>query len=287
MSITPPPEIINVAEDGLLKKARTPFGATFISAIFAGAMIAVGFVFFTTSQMGINPEIHWVGFTKVIGGMVFSTGLALVVMSGADLFTSTSMTLMPGVEGKLPWSRLFQHWGVVYLGNFVGSLLIAVMVLAGGTTNSFGGSWGAFAMNVANAKVSHGFFEVLMLGILCNFMVCLAVWMTFAGKTVVDKIIGLTAPIALFVASGFEHSVANMYMIPLGLMVKGQGDPAILEATGKAIGDFDGLTVSTFLINNLLPVTIGNIIGGGVFVGLAMWLWHRKLAVTAQKVTQN
>lgn len=286
MSITPPPEIINVAEEGLLKKARTPFGATFISAMFAGAMIAVGFVFFTTSQMGID-ETTWVGLTKIIGGMVFSTGLALVVMSGSDLFTSTSMTLMPGVEGKLPWSRLFQHWGVVYVGNFVGSVLIAILVFLGGTINTFNGSWGAFAMNVANAKVSHSFFEAIILGILCNFMVCLAVWMTFAGKTVVDKIIGLTMPIALFVASGFEHSVANMYMIPLGLMVKGQGDPAILEATGKTMADFDGLTVGTFLVNNLLPVTIGNIIGGGVFVGLAMWLWYRKLAVVPQKVAQQ
>ncbi|MDO5727171.1 MAG: formate transporter FocA [Bowdeniella nasicola] len=283
MSINPPPEIINVAEDGLLKKAYTPFGATFISAMYAGAMIAVGFVFFTTSQMGITDQT-WVGLTKVIGGIVFSTGLALVVMTGSDLFTSTSMTLIPGCEGKLPWSRLLQHWGVVYVGNFVGSVLIAILVFLGGLPAGYKGAWGATVMNIATAKVSHPFFEALVLGIMCNFMVCLAVWMTFAGKSVADKILGLTMPIALFVASGFEHSVANMFMIPLGLIVKGQGDPAIIEATGKAIGEFDGLTIGTFLINNLLPVTIGNIIGGGVFVGLGMWLWHRRLANTAQKV---
>lgn len=272
MSVATPPEIVGIAESGLLKKANTPFGTTFLSAMFAGAFIALGFVFYTTSQVGAADLP--LGLAKLMGGLVFTTGLAMVVMTGADLFTSTSMTLMGGVSGKLPWSRLFQHWGVVYLGNFAGSVLVAAIVFLSGAPGQAKGAWGAVAVKVAVAKVGHTPVEAFFLGLLCNFMVCMAVWLAFSGKSLVDKIFGITMPIALFVASGFEHSVANMFMIPLGLMLKAQGAADVMAAVGDA--STDGLTVGSFLLANLIPVTLGNIVGGGIFVGLGMFFWHNR-----------
>ncbi|MDO5700574.1 MAG: formate transporter FocA [Bowdeniella nasicola] len=269
-----PAQLVDIAEDGLIKKATSPFRVTFLSAMFAGALIGVGFVFYTTSQVGA-ADLPF-GLAKVIGGIVFSTGLALVIVTGADLFTSTSMTLLPASDGKLAWSRLLQHWGVVYLGNFVGSVLIASIVFMAGTPGNAAGGWGAVVLKVSVAKVSHSWLEVFFLGVMCNFMVCLAVWMSFAGKTVTDKVLAVTFPIALFVASGFEHSVANMFMLPLGLMLKGQADPTIMEALGTGV-NLDALNAGTVLVNNLIPVTLGNIVGGGVMIGLGMFLWHRRL----------
>ncbi|MDO5722617.1 MAG: formate transporter FocA [Actinomycetaceae bacterium] len=271
MPVAAPAEILGIAESGLLKKANTPFPLAFLSAIYAGAFIALGFVFYTTSQVGSAALPY--GFAKVVGGIVFSTGLSMVVMTGADLFTSTSMTLMAGVDGKLPWRRLFPHWGVVYLGNFVGALAVAGIIMAAGVPAQAGGGWGATALAVASGKVSHTIVEAFFLGVLCNFMVCVAVWLAFAGRRVVDKIVAITFPIALFVASGFEHSIANMFIIPVGLMVKSQGCAQVLAAAGNP--DLTGLTLESFLLGNLLPVTLGNIVGGGIFVGLGMFFLHR------------
>ncbi|MFP7707535.1 formate transporter FocA [Trueperella sp. LYQ141] len=272
MSLATPAQIVDAAEYGLLKKATTPFRTTLISAIFAGAFIALGFVFYTTSQMGAAQMPY--GLAKIVGGLAFSTGLAMVIITGADLFTSTSMTLMLGVGGKLPWPRLIQHWGVVYVGNFIGALCVALIVFYSGTPHQGHGAWGAAALNTAISKVSHSPLESVLLGILCNFMVCMAVWLAFAGKTLADKILAITLPIALFVSAGFEHSIANMFMIPMGLLVKHAGADEVLTAAGNpAMG---GLTIPDFLLHNLIPVTLGNILGGGIFVGLGMFFWHRR-----------
>lgn len=265
VSAVAPPGIIDVAQKGLKGKATKGVGATFISAMFAGAMIAMGFVFFTTVNTGMGDMPF--GITKLLGGVVFSCGLGMVVITGADLFTSTSMTTLLAVEHKLSASRLLSHWAVVYLGNLCGSLLVAVGLLAAGTGTQAGGAWGAVILKTATAKVSHGWFEALVLGIFCNIMVCLAVWLSFAGRSLTDKIVAVTLPIALFVGSGFEHSVANMFMIPFGLILKAQGNPDILAATNGL--DMSNLTMGGFLWDNLLPVTIGNIIGGSI-VALGM-----------------
>ncbi|WP_222842947.1 formate transporter FocA [Bowdeniella nasicola] len=271
--IPSPSEIADLAEEGLLKKAMTPWGTTFVSAMFAGALIAIGFIFYTTSQVGAEALPY--GVAKVLGGVVFSTGLALVIILGADLFTSTTMTLMPGVDRRLPWGRLLAHWGVVYLGNFFGSLLVAITIFLSGTPHTGHGGWGAVVISASVSKVSHTPVEAFFLGILCNVLVCLAVWAGYAGKSVTDKMVAVTLPIAVFVASGFEHSVANMFMLPLGLMIKAEGNPEVMAAIANGT-DVDALTVPAVLLSNLLPVTLGNIVGGGVFIGLGMFIWHRR-----------
>ena len=260
VSAVAPPQIIDVAQKGLKGKATKSFGTIFISAMFAGAMIALGFVFFTTVNTGMG-DIPF-GIKKLLGGFVFSCGLGMVVLTGADLFTSTSMTTLLAVEHKLAPSRLLEHWVVVYFGNFVGALIIAFGLLAAGTGTQADGAWGATILSTATAKVNHSWVEALFLGIFCNIMVCLAVWLSFAGRSLTDKIVAVTLPIALFVASGFEHSVANMFMIPMGLLLKAQGNPDIIAATNGL--DMSNLTMGGFLLDNLLPVTIGNIIGGSI-----------------------
>ncbi len=271
--IPSPSEIADIAEAGLIKKATTPWRTTFVSAMFAGALIAIGFVFYTTSQVGADQLPY--GVARVLGGVVFSTGLALVIILGADLFTSTTMTLLPGMDKKLPAGRLLAHWGVVYLGNFAGSLLVALTIFLSGTHHNSAGGWGAVVIESSVAKVSHTFVQAFFLGILCNVLVCLAVWAGFAGKSVTDKMVAITLPIALFVATSFEHSVANMFMIPLGLMIKAEGATDVMAAVNSS-ANVDALTIPAFFLDNLLPVTLGNIVGGGVFIGLGMFIWHRR-----------
>lgn len=270
VAISAPVEIIDTAKAGLLGKARANVGTMIVSSMFAGAMIAMGFIFFVTSQVG------WAdfptGLAKVLGGVVFSTGLGLVIITGADLFTSTSMTTFLVKEKALSVAEMLRHWGIVYLANMLGAFLMALLVFFSGAATQSKGAWGAVVINAALNKVHHSFTEAVFLGILCNMLVCLAVWLAFAGKTVADKILAVAFPIGLFVASGFEHSVANMFLIPLGLLLKGQADPAVMGAmAGKSM---DSLTISSYLVDNLLPVTIGNIIGGSI-IALGMAYWHR------------
>lgn len=265
VSAVAPPQIIDVAQKGLKGKASKGLGTIFISAMFAGAMIALGFVFFTTVNTGMGDVPF--GIKKLLGGFVFSCGLGMVVLTGADLFTSTTMTTLLAVENKLSPSRLLTHWLVVYCGNFVGALLVVFGLYGAGTAQQADGAWGAVIVSTATAKVNHGWFEALLLGIFCNVMVCLAVWLSFAGRSLTDKIVAVTLPIALFVGSGFEHSVANMFMIPFGLLLKAQGNPDVIAATNGL--DLSNLTMGGFLWDNLLPVTIGNIIGGSI-VALGM-----------------
>ncbi|QMV85214.1 formate/nitrite transporter family protein [Corynebacterium hindlerae] len=274
--IASPVETIDAAKQGLLKKAHADLATMVISALFAGAMIAMGFIFYVTSQVG------WAGFptglAKVLGGVVFSTGLGLVIITGADLFTSTSMTTFLVKEKALTVGAMLRHWAIVYLSNMMGAFFMALLIFFGGVAHQSHGGWGAVVLQVAVSKTSHSAVESICLGILCNVMVCLAVWLAFAGKTLVDKIVAVAFPIALFVASSFEHSVANMFMIPLALMLKAQGDPTVLEAVAGT--DVSGLTVSSYLLHNLLPVTVGNIIGGSV-VALGMAYWHRNRVTLA------
>lgn len=269
-TVAAPADIVDTAKAGLLHKAHSPLTTTIVSAMFAGAMIGMGFIFYITSQVG------WadfpVGLSKVIGGVVFSTGLGLVIVTGADLFTSTSMTTFLVKEKALTLVEMLRHWVIVYFSNMLGAFLLALVVFFSGVGTQTKGAWGAVVLNTSLSKTHHSFVESVCLGILCNLLVCLAVWMAFAGKTLADKILAIAFPVGLFVASGFEHSIANMFMIPLGLLLKGQADPAVMQAmAGK---DLSGLTVSSYLLHNLVPVTIGNIIGGSI-IALGMAYWHR------------
>lgn len=267
-----PEETKESLKDTLLHKAEAPLVPMIISGMFAGLMIGLGFVFYTTALQGASG---WpVGAGKVLGGTVFSVGLALVVITGSDLFTSTCMTQMLVYEKVLTLPRLLRHWCINYLSNMAGGFVLACIIFASGVAASNKGAWGAVVLNTATHKVEHTFIEAVALGIMCNLMVCLAVWLATAGRTVMDKVIGLTAPVALFVASGFEHSVANMYMIPLALMLKAQNNPAVMQAAGGL--DLSELTVSHYLLHNLLPVTIGNILGASIIaLGMAIRLRNR------------
>lgn len=267
-----PAEALEVAQSGLLKKVHAPPGATVVSAMFAGALIGAGFIFYATTQLGAAGLPHGVG--RAIGGLAFSGGLFVVIVMGADLFTSSTMTSIPLANGRLRVGKLLQHWAGVYLCNMLGAGLFVALVFYSGTGKLHGGEWGAILIQSATAKVSHTFVEAFCLGILCNLFVCLAVWVAFIGKTVVDRFVAVLFPIALFVATGFEHSVANMFIIPMGLAFKAEAHPATMAALGGA--DISQLTWGSYFLDNLLPVTLGNIVAGSIMVGLGMWWWHRR-----------
>lgn len=243
-------------------------------ALSGGGYIALGFVFFTTSQVGTSDALGY-GMGRVIGGLAFSVGLALVVLTGAELFTSTSMTLVARASGLITWPRLFMHWGIVYLGNFVGAVTILLLCWFGGTWHQAGGRWGKVILDTSLAKLEHNFLEALVLGIACNMLVCLAVWVAFSGRTITDKVLAVTGPIALFVAAGFEHSIANMFMIPFGILIKDWAAPEYWVEIGAAQADYALLGWGQFFAGNLLPVTLGNIIGGGIMIGAYYWLIFR------------
>ncbi len=262
-AIATPAEMAALAQDAMLHKARGTVGRTLLLALTGGGFIALGFVFYVTSQVGADA-MPW-GVAKVLGGLVFSVGLMLVVLTGADLFTSTTMTLMLKASGDLSWWRLLRHWGLVYVGNAVGALTIVALILAGGVQHSAGGQWGQVVLATASHKLDHTFLEAVALGILCNLLVCLAVWAAFSGRTTTDKILALVGPVALFVATGFEHSVANIFMVPLGILIRPEFAPGGLEE----------LTWVNFVTANLIPVTLGNIVGGGLMIGLFYWLVFR------------
>ena len=279
-----PAQMAQAAEDAAFGKATSPPLKSFLLGLTAGGYIALGFIFFTTSQVGA-AELPW-GVAKVLGGFVFATGLALVVLTGAELFTSSTLTLTARASGRITWGQLLRNWGIVYVANFLGALTMVVLVYLGGTWHNADGGWGAVVLNTSLAKISHSFLEAFVLGILCNLMVCLAIWAAYSGRTTTDKVVAVTMPIALFVASGFEHSVANMFMIPLGVLIKENAGADFWSTAGLDQAAYDGLTWQAFYLDNLLPVTLGNIVGGGVMIGVLYWtVFHlserRKKAVSS------
>jgi formate/nitrite transporter len=190
-----------------------------------------------------------------------------VIIGGAELFTGNNLIVMAWASGKVGTRALLRNWVIVYAGNFVGAVGTAVMVLLSKQHTFAGGNVGVTALNIANGKVHLGFGQAIALGVLCNALVCLAVWLTFSARSTIGKIAAIIFPVAAFVAAGFEHSVANMYFVPIALLIK-SFDPAFL--TDKAI-DLPDLTWNAFITNNLIPVTIGNIIGGSLFVAAVYW----------------
>ncbi len=261
-----PPDMARRAEYIGVSKAEAPAFSTFTLAILAGAFIALGAIFATTVTAGTAAEWPF-GVSKLLTGLVFCLGLILVIVGGAELFTGNNLIVMAWAGGKVSTTKLLRNWGIVYLGNFVGSVGTAVLILFSKQYTFGGGGVGKTALSIANGKIGLGFWQAIALGILCNALVCLAVWLTFSARSTIDKIAAIIFPITAFVAAGFEHSVANMYFIPVGLLIKAF-DPTFTSSTGL---DLTNLTWGTFLVNNLLPVTIGNIIGGTVFVAAVYW----------------
>jgi formate transporter len=200
---------------------------------------------------------------------VFALGLVLVVVAGAELFTGNNLIVMAWASRRVATAQLLANWGIVFVGNFVGALATAVLLFVSEQYTFGAGAVGQSILAIGVAKTSLGFGQAIALGMLCNALVCLAVWLTYGAHTTADKILAVVAPIAAFVAAGFEHSVANMYFISIALLVK--TDDAFVASVDPQ-PDLSGLTVQSFLLDNLLPVTIGNILGGAVMVGAVYWL---------------
>ncbi|STD43488.1 Formate channel 1 [Edwardsiella tarda] len=259
-----------VAEDaGVYKATKHPL-KTFYLAITAGVFISIAFTFYITVTTGTAAVPF--GLAKLVGGICFSLGLMLVVVCGADLFTSTVLIVVAKASGRVTWRQLGLNWLNVYFGNLIGALFFVALMWFAGEYMVANGAWGLNVLKTADHKVHHTFIEAVCLGILANLMVCLAVWMSYSGRSLMDKMFAMVLPVAMFVASGFEHSIANMFMIPLGIVIKNFATPEFWQAVGAAPEQFSSLTVSNFITANLIPVTIGNILGGGLLVGLTYWV---------------
>jgi formate transporter len=250
-----PPRIAAMVESAGVRKAGLGTMQTLTLGVLAGAFIAFGGMFYTLvmtgNEFGLGPG-------RFLGGIAFSLGLVLVVIGGAELFTGNNLIVMAWAENKVTTGQVLRNWSLVYVGNFIGSIATAVIVVQSGTLDIGDGAVSATAIKIAQGKVALDPIQAFLRGILCNALVCLAIWLTFASRNVIGKIAAIILPIAAFVALGFEHSVANMYLIPIGML---------LGADGVTIGGF---------IGNLIPVTLGNIVGGSIFVALVYWLIYLK-----------
>jgi formate/nitrite transporter len=261
----PPAEMALKMEAVGVSKANGNIWTISLLGILAGFFIGLGAMFATLVTTDIQIGF---GLTKLVGGIVFSLGLILVVVAGAELFTGNALMVGSRASGKIRLSQLFKNWGIVYFTNLIGSLLLVGIVFYSQFWALDGFKVGVNALSVANAKVNLAFWPAFARGILCNTLVCLAVWLCFSARSTVDKIFAILFPITAFVACGFEHSIANMYFIPMGMAMAGQAK--VLEVAGLTASQVAHLNLAGF-IGNLAPVTLGNIVGG-TFVGSMYWL---------------
>lgn len=253
-----------------VRKAQMNVVTMFALAVLAGAFIALGAIFSTTVAAGTREILPW-GITQLLSGLVFSLGLILVLVGGAELFTGNTLIVMAWASGKINASLLLKNWLIVYVGNLAGAVATAILMFFSGQYSFGNGVVGAAALATANTKSGLGFVQAIALGILCNVLVCLAVWLTLSARTTTDRILAIIGPVTAFVAAGFEHSIANMYFIPIGLFIKAGAPESFWATIGKTAADYQNLTWFHFLASNLLPVTLGNIIGGAVLVGTVYW----------------
>ena len=276
-----PQEMATRAEYLGVRKAETPFLKMFMLSVLAGAFIALGALFATTVSAGSmsittagGETIYSTGLpfgvTRLLTGLVFSLGLILVVVGGAELFTGNNLIVMAWANGKVTAGALLRNWGIVYVGNSVGSVGTAALMFFTRQYTFGANSIGIAALKTGVAKCDLTFIQAIALGTLCNALVCMAVWLTFSARSTVDKIAAIIFPITAFVAAGFEHSIANMYFIPYALFIK-MFDTDFIAKVADKVPNLDKLTWQAFWINNLLPVTIGNIIGGAVLVAAVYW----------------
>ena len=257
------------AEESGIKRASTDPTTLFVLSVLAGAFISFGAIFATTVSAGTAGLPY--GVVRLLSGLVFSTGLLLVIIGGAELFTGSNIIVMAWASRKVTTRALLLNWVVSFAGNFVGAIVTAALMFYTTQYTFGGGSVGLTAISTANAKTSLAFVPALTLGIMCNALVCLAVWMCFSARTNIDRVVSIIPPIAAFVAAGFEHCIANIYFIPMGLFIKAGAPDSFWRSVGKTAADFPELTWGNFFVGNLLPVTIGNIIGGSIMVAAVYW----------------
>ena len=260
-----PNEIAVALREAGRKKTQLSLDRMFVLGILAGVYIGFGAQLATTVSMDLAPKVG-VGLSNLISGGAFSVGLMLVVLGGAELFTGNNLIWISFLSRRSKATAVLRNWITVFLGNFVGSILLATLIFIGGFYTMGGNALGIRALTIANGKVNIGFIQLIARGIVCNWLVCLAVWIATSAEDTTGKILACFFPIMAFVASGFEHSIANMFFIPIGILLKGV--PNLVSQAGL---NLEHLTWTGFLTRNLLPVTIGNIIGGGFFVATLYW----------------
>ncbi|MGB9044929.1 MAG: formate/nitrite family transporter [Pseudolabrys sp.] len=257
------------AEASGVKRASTDPTTLLVLGVLAGAFISFGAIFATTVSAGTSALPY--GVVRLLTGLVFSVGLILVIIGGAELFTGNNIIVMAWASGKVKTRALLLNWILTFVGNFAGAILTAALMFYTTQYTFGGGAVGLAALSTANAKASLDFIPALTLGIMCNALVCLAVWMCFSARTAVDRVLTIVPPIAAFVAAGFEHCIANIYFIPMGLFIKAGAPDSFWTAIGKTAADYPELTWRNFLVGNLVPVTLGNIIGGSIMVTAVYW----------------
>ncbi len=269
------------AEESGIKRAELDPLTVLVLAVLGGAFIAFGAIFATTVTAGsaaitsadggaaLSAGLPY-GITRLLTGLVFCLGLVLVVVGGAELFTGNVLIVMAWASHKVATRAVLLNWTLAFTGNFIGAIATAALLFFSTQYTFGGGSVGLVALNTAHAKTSLAFFPALTLGILCNTLVCLAVWMCYGARTTIDRVVTVVPPIAGFAAAGFEHSIANIYFIPIGLFIKAGAPDSFWASIGKTAADYPNLTWWNFAAN-LVPVTIGNIIGGAVLVGAVYW----------------
>ena len=259
-----PAEIKEAVEKVGVKKANLPFLASFMLSIVGGGSIGFGAVYYTI--VASDPDLSFATI-RVLGGLVFSLGLALVLVGGAELFTGNNLIVMAWASGRVSTGTMLRNWTIVWFGNLLGSLGLIILVFFSHHLDMNDGRIGLSILNTAAGKIRPDMVTLFFKGILCNVLVCGAVWLAYAGRSVTDKIVALILPVSAFIAAGFEHCVANMYFLPLAWL---------LVQTGHVPANFDvsPITISGIL-HNLVPVTLGNIVGGAGFVGAVYWAIYR------------
>jgi formate/nitrite transporter len=259
-----PAEIKEAVEKVGVKKANLPFLASFMLAIVAGGSIGFGALYYTIVASDADLSFATI---RILGGLVFSLGLALVLIGGAELFTGNNLIVMAWASGKVSTGTMLRNWAIVYIGNLLGALGLIVLVFFSHHLDMNDGRIGLSVLNTAAGKIRPDLVTLFFKGILCNVLVCAAVWLAYAGRSVTDKMVALILPVSAFIAAGFEHCVANMYFLPLAWL---------LVETGHAPANFDVSSITVAgILHNLIPVTLGNVVGGGGFVGAFYWAIYR------------
>jgi formate/nitrite transporter len=256
-----PAEIARRVRDVGVSKAKLSTANLLALAVLAGAFIGIGACFSTLAVTGSDAGF---GTTRLIAGLVFSLGLILVIVGGAELFTGNNLIAMAWADRSVTSAEILRNWLLVYIGNFVGAFLTVLLVVLSGIWKLGDHAVGATAVSIAAAKCGLPFVEAFFRGVLCNALVCMAIWLCFSARSTTDRILSIVFPITAFVALGFEHSIANMYFIPLGILLG--GEPALQGSLLNGAG----ITWLDFA-RNLVPVTLGNIVGGTVLVAGLYW----------------
>jgi formate/nitrite transporter len=249
-------------------KARHDGIALLILGLLAGAFIAFGALFMTVVLTGAG-DLPW-GVARLLAGLVFSLGLILVIVGGAELFTGDSLMIVACASRRIAIPSLLRAWALVYVGNIAGAMGTAALVFLAGQYGFGGNAVGETALTIASAKAALPTIQLFFLAVLCNVLVCLAVWMSFGARSATDKVMVVVPPIAAFVAAGFEHSIANLYFLPYGLVIKAWAGPEFWHAIGQSAADYPALTLGGAL-HNIIVSTVGNLVGGSLMVGAVYW----------------